>query len=145
MEKLARFNRYFASFTLGFAVLLTFINVVLRYFFQTSLSFSAELASYLFIASAFFAASLGFKENLHISVDLISKESILGKFARIISFWVTLLFLLFIAFFGAEFVSLAYEIDEMSIDLNISMWIIYLVIPLSFTLAVFWHIKSDVK
>jgi len=145
MEKVAKLNRLVASYTLAIAVLLTFLNVVLRYLFGTSLSFSAELSSYLFIASAFFAVSLGFKEHTHISVDLISKKTILGKFAKYMSFWTTLIFLLFIAIFGVEFVSLAFDMNEISIDLNITMWIIYMIIPLSFFLAAFWHINSDIK
>jgi len=145
MEKLARLNRFIASYTLALAVLFTFTNVVLRYLFGTTLSFSAELASYLFITSAFFATSLGFKEHIHIAVDLISKKTIIGKFAKYVSFWITLIFLLFIAIFGVEFTLLAYDMNEISIDLNIPMWIVYLVIPVSFFVAAFWHIKSVEK
>jgi len=145
MEKVAKLNRFIASYALALAVLLTFLNVVLRYIFGTSLSFSAELSSYLFIVSAFFAASLGFKERIHISVDLISKKTFFGKFARYVSFWITLIFLLFIAIFGIEFVALAFNMNEISIDLNIPMWIIYMIIPISFFLAAFWHIRNDIK
>ncbi len=53
----------------------------------------------------------------------------------LISHVVTLIFLLAIAYYGIFYLELVIELEEMSIDLNIPMWIPYLVVPVAFTLA----------
>jgi len=58
-----------AGLTLG--VLLAFINVVLRYAFDMSLTWAGELTNYFFIWSALFGAAYGFKKGVHISVTLL--------------------------------------------------------------------------
>lgn len=58
-------NQTMAVFGLSLGVLLAFINVILRYAFDMSLTWAAELTNYLFIWSALFGAAYGFKQGTH--------------------------------------------------------------------------------
>ncbi len=64
-------NQTIAVYGMILGVLLAFINVVLRYIFDMSLPWAAELTHYLFIWSALFVAAYGFKRGAHISITLL--------------------------------------------------------------------------
>lgn len=70
-------NQTIAVYGMILGVLLAFINVVLRYIFDMSLPWAAELTNYLFIWSALFGAAYGFKQGAHISITLLMKLFIL--------------------------------------------------------------------
>lgn len=64
-------NQTIAVYGMVLGVLLAFVNVVLRYVFDMSLPWAAELTNYLFIWSALFGAAYGFKQGAHISITLL--------------------------------------------------------------------------
>lgn len=55
-------------------VVLVFINVVLRYAFNSGLTWSSELATYLFVWVIFLGAILAAKDDIHIKVDLLTNR-----------------------------------------------------------------------
>ena len=67
-------NQTIAVYGMILGVLLAFINVVLRYIFDMSLPWAAELTNYLFIWSALFGAAYGFKQGAHISITLLIEK-----------------------------------------------------------------------
>ena len=92
-------NQTMAVVGLSLGVILAFINVILRYAFDMSLTWAAELTNYLFIWAALFGAAYGFKQGAHISVSLI-----IEKFSPEI----TKAFLIFANFYGYnEFTDIA--------------------------------------
>ncbi len=135
----ASINKNIAVVGMSLGVLLAFINVVLRYAFGSSLTWAGELTNYFFMWSALFGAAYGFKKGIHISVtvflNLLPKmlAKVLFVFANMISF----VYLAFSAYFGYEVVVLLQEIEEMSVDLDIPMWIPNLVLPIAFGAAAF--------
>ena len=58
-------------------VALAFGNVVVRYVFDGSLTWAAELTTYLFLWSTFFGAAYCFKEDAHISIDILLQMMLL--------------------------------------------------------------------
>lgn len=126
-----------AGITLG--VTLAFINVVLRYLFNASLTWAGELTVYLFMWSALFGAAYGFKKGIHISVTILLTKlpPVLAKSLLIFSHLITMCYLILICYYGYYLVLLYQEFGEMSVDLNIPMWIPYLVLPLAFAGASF--------
>lgn len=54
--------------------IMVFVNVVLRYGFNSSLTTSEELSRYLFIWLTFSASILAYAENQHIGVDFVVKK-----------------------------------------------------------------------
>ena len=127
-------NRYIAAFGISAGVALAFVNVILRYIFDASLTWAAELTTYLFLWSTFFGAAYCFKMDAHISIDILFEKvkPKTAKFLMILSYTITLIFLLAVAYYGYEYLLLVNELEENSVDLEIPMWIVYLVIPISF-------------
>lgn len=57
-----------------------FTNVILRYFFNSGLTWAEEASRYLFIWLIFLGAIVAYKENVHLGVDtLVQKLSIKGR------------------------------------------------------------------
>lgn len=130
-------NRSIAAFGISAGVALAFGNVVARYVFDSSLTWAAELTVYLFLWSTFFGAAYCFKQDAHISVSLMLEKvsPVTAKTLLLTAHIITLAFLFIVGYYGYEYVLFVHELEEMSIDLELPMWIIYLVIPISFFFA----------
>ena len=132
-------NRYITALGISAGVALAFGNVVARYAFDSSLTWAAELTVYLFLWSTFFGAAYCFKQDAHISIDLFLQKFSpkISKYLLLLSHCITFIFLLAVAYFGYEYVLFVHEMEEISVDLEVPMWIIYLVIPVSFFFGAF--------
>lgn len=130
-------NRSIAAIGISGGVALAFYNVVARYLFGSSLTWAAELTVYLFLWSTFFGAAYCFREDAHISISIVLEKTPpkVAKALMIVSHSVTLIFLAAVSWYGYEYLLLVIDLDERSIDLEIPMWIPYLVIPLAFASA----------
>jgi len=128
-------------------VALTFVNVVARYIFDGSLTWASELTIYLFLWSIFFGAAYCFKQDAHISVDVVVEKlpPSWAKAILILVHSVTLVFLVAVAWYGYEYLLLEIDLDERSVDLDIPMWIPYLVIPMAFASAAYRVIEKIIE
>lgn len=140
LDKIIGFiNQFIAAFGISAGVTLAFGNVVARYGFDSSFTWAGELTIYLFLWSAFFGAAYCFKKDAHIGVDIVlekvSYET--AKMLMLVSHTITFIFLIAVAYYGYQYVLFVYDFDEISVDLNIHMWIVYLVIPISFFFAAY--------
>lgn len=61
-------------FSLAVMVVLVFGNVVLRYVFNTGISFSEELARYLFVWLTFIGAIAALRNNQHLGLDTVVRR-----------------------------------------------------------------------
>ncbi|MCK9257196.1 MAG: TRAP transporter small permease [Sulfurospirillaceae bacterium] len=136
---IAALNKNIAVAGIALGVLLAFVNVVLRYGFNASLTWAGELTNYFFMASALFGAAYGFKKGIHISVTILLNllPSYLGKAMLLLAHTISFIYLGVSAYFGYELVVLLMDFGEMSIDLNIPMWIPHLMLPLAFAGATY--------
>lgn len=74
MDKLFKGIDYFTGILTGLMVLFVFLNVVLRTFFNSGLTWSEELARYLFVYVTYIGAISAMRANGHLGVDtLISR------------------------------------------------------------------------
>ena len=133
-------NQSIAAIGIAAGVAIAFTNVVARYVFDASLVWATELTIFLFLWSVFFGAAYCFKKDAHIAVTIVLDivPSRIAKVMLIISHLVTFVFLTAVAYFGYEYLLLVIDLDERSIDLwDMPMWIIYLVVPISFAFAAY--------
>jgi C4-dicarboxylate transporter DctQ subunit len=134
-------NQKIAAFGIAAGVVVAFTNVVARYVFDASLTWASELTIFLFLWSVFFGAAYCFKKDAHIAVTIVldNVPSRVAKGMLIISHTVTLVFLLAVSYYGLQYITqVVIPLDERSIDLwDTPMWIIYLVIPISFLFGAF--------
>ena len=132
-------NRTIAMFGITAGVTLAFANVIARYIFDYSLTWASELTIYLFLWAMFFGAAYCFRIDGHISIGLLV-ENVSKPFAKIlmlITRLATFTYLSVVAYYGYQYLLFVIELDEMSIDLEIPMWIPYLVIPVSFAFGAY--------
>ena len=133
-------NQKIAVIGIFLGVTTAFVNVIARYVFDASLVWATEFTVYVFIWGIFFGAAYCFKKDAHIAVTVIldNVPSKVAKGMLIISHAVTFVFLLAVAYYGYEYLLLVIDLDERSIDLwDMPMWIIYLVIPISFVFGAY--------
>lgn len=71
---LSRLFEGIVVFCLATMLLLVFVNVVLRYGFNSGLSLSDEGARYLFVWLTFIGAVIALRDNAHLGVDLLFKR-----------------------------------------------------------------------
>jgi len=140
IDKIISFiNRYIAALGISGGVALAFGNVVARYGFDSSLTWASELTVYLFLWSVFFGAAYCFKQDAHISINIVLEKVSpdTAKMLMLISHTITFIFLFAVAYYGYKYVMFVHELEEMSVDLELAMWIVYLVIPVSFFFAAY--------
>jgi len=132
-------NQSIAAIGIAGGVALAFYNVVARYVFGSSLTWAGELTVYLFLWSAFFGAAYCFKKDAHISISILLEKvpPRVAKALMLLSHAITFVFLSAVSWYGYRYLQLVIELDERSIDLDVPMWIPYLVIPVSFAFAAY--------
>ena len=119
--------------SLAFTTMLVFVQVVLRYVFNNSLSWSEELARYIFIWQIWLGTSVAMKEGEHITLDMLPTK--LGDKGKLVLAVVTnllmLAFCVWLAKNGWDLVASMMRRGNRSTALDIPMWIVYLSLPLS--------------
>src|SRR5690242_8959701 len=94
-------------------------------------SWAQELCIYMFIWMAKFGAAYGVRTGIHVGVDLLVNQLPDRYRAKFIVFGLLAgaLFTGVIGTLGAQFVWALAHTDEVSADLELPMWIVYLAIP----------------
>jgi C4-dicarboxylate transporter DctQ subunit len=137
VDTIVAISKAIAAFGIAAGVALAFVNVVGRYIFHSSFTWAGELTIYLFLWSTFFGAVYCFKKDAHIAVDVLLAKATpkIARFLTMISLLIAFVYVSAIAYYGYGYVQLYRDLDEISIDLNIPMWIPYVVIPISFAFS----------
>ncbi len=135
----ATINRNLAVLGMVVGVTLAFINVIARYAFDSSITWAGELTNYAFMWGALFGAAYGFKRGIHIQVTILLAKlpAPVAKAFMIFAYTLSFIYLGFMSYFGYQLVLILREMDEMSIDLDVPMWIPTLVLPLAFAGAAY--------
>ena len=150
-DKLDRYLEIFSTtvmmITMSVATLVAFINVVLRYVFNASLTWAGELTSYLFIWSALFGAAYGFKIGMHLGVTIVIQKlpPKVAKYVLSFSLIVILIYLIALIYWGYNFCVFNYELEQASVDLELPFWIIYLSVPISMSIASYQVILKIIR
>ena len=140
---LDRLEEWLVASLMGAATVVIFVAVVHRYasalpipglqdwLLRINLSWAQELCIYLFIWMAKFGAAYGVRTGIHIGVDVLINRLPDGVRAKFIVFGLLAgaLFTGIIGTLGADFVWKMAHTDQVSADLELPMWIVYLAIP----------------
>ncbi|WP_280771758.1 TRAP transporter small permease [Salipaludibacillus daqingensis] len=104
---------------------LVFGNVVLRYVFNSGITWSGEISRFLMIWLIFLGSVLAFKENAHLNVDVLFKKfkPRMKKAVYTVS-CIIMLFVLYLIFDGSIKTALT-NIETYSPAAGIPMWIIH--------------------
>ncbi len=139
-------EEYFLIPTLTFSVLLIFAQVIMRYVFSNSLTWSEELARYLFLWQSWIGVSYGVKKNMHLRI-LIVPGKLKGKAKDILEAVVNTVWFIFGAFMvikGFELAMMIASRGQESAALGLPMQIAYLSVPVGCLLMDIRLIESTV-
>ena len=117
-------------------VVVIFLQVVMRYGFNSSLSWSEELARVLFIWASWIGISFGQKKGEHIKITLVI-DNLRGKARTIVLLLAdlfTLAILAVLLFKGVEITQKIFNMASTTPALFIPKWILYASVPISCTL-----------
>lgn len=115
-----------------FIILLVFIQVLARFVFNISVGWSAELSRYLLIWITWISMSYTIRKSDHIRITLIV-ERLPQKVQKVIEVIVILVwsaFAFIMAYVGTEVVQTMKLMGQKTSTLGISMWVVYLIIPI---------------
>ncbi len=150
-ERLDRYLEIFSTtvmmITMSVATLVAFINVVLRYAFNASLSWAGELTAYLFIWSALFGAAYGFKIGMHLGVTIVihKLKPKVAKWVLSFSLIIIVIYLIALIVWGYQFCVFNFELEQVSVDLGLPFWLIYMCVPISMSIASYQVILKIIR
>jgi len=158
MKVLDRLEEWLIACLMGAATLLIFLAVVHRYAASASipfvqdwllaldLSWAQELCIYMFVWMAKFGAAYGVRTGIHVGVDVlvVNLPPPVRKVYVLIALLCGALFTGVIGTYGAIFTWGMAHTDQVSPDLEVPKWIVYLCIPLGSYLMCFRFLQVAV-
>ena len=148
-------EEWLIAFMMGAATIVIFVSVVHRYasgipwpalqdwLLRINLSWAQELCIYMFIWMAKFGAAYGVRTGIHVGVDVVIRALSPAKQR----FWVSFgllggaFFTGVVALLGALFVMRIHGLGQVSPDLELPMWIVYLAVPLGSSLMCYRFVQ----
>ncbi|WP_417308321.1 TRAP transporter small permease [Devosia sp.] len=108
------------------------------------LTWAQEACIYLFVWMAKFGAAYGVRIGIHVGVDILVERLKPGprRIFTIIAMSGGVLFTAIVAWIGADFVWHVYKNGQITPDLEIPSWIVYLAVPLGSALMCFRFIQA---
>jgi TRAP-type C4-dicarboxylate transport system permease small subunit len=119
-------------------VVLNAVNIVLRYFFRTPLSWAEEAMLYLMILGVYVGAVSVAWQQAHIRIDAVLDFAppARRKLLQVVSTLVLAAVLVPVVLASFRVVSLLFDFDQRSDALHLPMWIAQSVVPVSLSLIV---------
>jgi len=130
-DKIAKF---IVSLSFGMMTLLIFLQVIFRYIFKESLSWSEELSTYFFIWLTFIGASIATREKTHINVaTFVSsiKSPVIKKAFMIFANLLSMCFLIALIVYGFNIATQILNFKQVSASMPfLYIGIVYFAVPL---------------
>jgi C4-dicarboxylate transporter DctQ subunit len=126
-----RFEESLVATGIAAASVVLFINVVLRYFFNSGWTWAEEFTRYTIVWIVFIGGSICVRKGMHLAVDALAiRFSESGqRLLRMFVDAVCVLFCVYLIRYGYEAVLLAYEAEQITAALEMPMHYVYLAIP----------------
>ena len=140
-------EEFFLLPSLVFSVLLIFVQVVMRYVFGSSLSWSEELARYLFVWQIWLGVSYSARNMTHLRITLV-KDRLSPKAQKVLELAVTAVWIGFAIFIAAKGMTLVMKVakfNQLSSALQLPMMYVHLAVPVGCGLMVIRLIENTVK
>lgn len=126
-------------------LILVIAQVVMRYVFDSPLTWSEELAVYVMIWLTFIGSVICMRDKEHIEVTILVDylPRSLQRFVLLFSRLASVVFLLIVAYYGAELVQ--ENMNVTSAANKIRMGLVYAIIPLSSLCMAYYLVRTIVK
>ena len=114
--------------------------MVLRYAFDTGITWVLEAVQYLFAWVVLIGAAHGVKMGIHLGIDLLIEnlDPQLRKAVVMFAVCVCLLFVAIVDYQSVRYIVKIYQWGDLTEDLQIPQWLPYLALPIGLSLM-FYH------
>jgi len=139
-----KLEEYLLVSSMVVSVCVVFLQVVMRYVFQNSLTWSEELARYIFLWQCWIGASYAVKKGNHIRVEILPNQFV-GKKKVIFEVVISLIwfsFTLFLAYTGTRITTHVFKSGQLSPAMRIPMGYAYASVPVGCFLMLI-HLVED--
>lgn len=132
------------AFLLTLMTLLTFVQVVLRYVFNTGIVWSLEATTYSFAALVLIGMSYGVRTKTHIAVDLFTRKlpKKLQHYVGLLAIVVCLAYAALMIYGSSVFVSRLFTLGNLARDVPAPKWLLTATMPLGFTLLAYRFLEA---
>jgi C4-dicarboxylate transporter DctQ subunit len=149
LHYLDQFEEWIIATLIGAATVLIFVSVVHRFASGISfiypyarlidLSWAQELCIFMFVWMAKFGAAYGVRTGIHVGVDVLVNRlhPDQRRLMVLFSLFCGALFTGAVGTLGANLVAKIYSTGQLSADMEVPMWIVYLAVPLGSYLMCF--------
>ena len=123
-------------------------QIFTRFILKDPSSFTEELAGFLLIWIGLLGASYALYTRVHLGIDILTArlEGINRRISEIVIYVIVLIFALFVLVIGGmRLVLLTFTLNQISPALGISMGYIYLVLPLTGALMIYYSLIFIIK
>jgi TRAP-type C4-dicarboxylate transport system permease small subunit len=123
-------------------------QVASRFLLGTPSSFTDELARYLMIWVGILGAAYVSGKNMHVAIDVLPSrlsEGTQKKFKFIVRWLIILFCLTAMVIGGSRLVYITYVLDQKSAALQLPLAVVYMVIPISGILIIYYKISDILK
>ena len=130
---------------LGIATTATCIDVIARYLFGASISGGGELTNICIIWAAMIGAAVAARTGVHIGVDVVVKRmpARVAKITVLTSLVISALFTAWVTYLGIELVLFSYETQQVTMELLVPRWPLFLSVPIGMALMTY-HLIVEV-
>lgn len=136
---------------LAFMTLITFVQVVLRYAFNSGIVWSLEATTYAFAALVLVGMSYGVRTRTHIAVDLFTRRlpTRIERYVKLIAVGVCLIYAFLMLYGSSIFVDRLFTLGNLARDVPAPKWLLTATMPLGFSLLAYrfievgWNLVRD--
>ncbi len=123
---------------------ITFLQVVLRYVFNTGFAWVPEIAVFAFITATLLGCSTGTVSGVHVGVDVLVKKfpAPAQKFFMLFAHACGVCLYAFISYVCFQFVMYFREMGQVSIVTEIPIWAMIIYMPIAFVFTAFHHLEK---
>lgn len=138
------FEEYALTFILGLIAVIMLLQVIMRYVFGYALAWPEEVCRYLYIWSCFLGISYCLYHGTELRIDLFERlfKGDARKIFQMVLKVICVLFYLYLLKASASVFLMVLQKSQISSAARIPMYLVYLSMPVSFTLAVVRGLQS---
>lgn len=128
----SKIEEWIALVCLVVMAMLTFANVVSRYVFKASFSFSEELTTYLFVLLSLVGAAIAAKRRAHLGLsiltDSVSKNT--ERYLKIFAYLISALFSVALFYYGILMVKNQVVLGQVTVGMQWPEWVFGSFVPI---------------
>lgn len=126
-----KLEEYFVVWSLAFMSIVVFLQVIMRYVFSDSLSWSEELARFVFLWLSWIGAAYAVKERSHFRVEMFAKmlKGNASKVFELLILFIWFIFSFLLTWYGTKLVIFLVDTGQFSAAMEIPMAWPYASVP----------------